>query len=92
MKACLAQFEGIPLRKQIRTILNCMGGFKGIGFGHFLKPNLVGHPKGVGFGFSLKPKVSGHLKLRCKVLVKNRVRPFEGRELPLWCLRSGFPR
>jgi hypothetical protein len=82
LEGLLAGFEGIPLRKWIRTVLNCMGGFKGIGFGRYLMPNLDGRPKGVGFGFSLKPRASRHLKFSRKVQLKNRDRPFEGRELP----------
>jgi hypothetical protein len=67
LESLLAGFEGIPLRKRIRTVLNCMGGFKGIGFGCYLMPNLTGRPKGVGFGFSLKPKASRRLKFSRKV-------------------------
>ena len=68
--------------KRIRSVLNCMGGFKGIGSGCFLKPNLVGCPKGVGSRFSLKPKASGCLKFFHKVHLKNRDRPFKGRDIP----------
>jgi hypothetical protein len=82
LEGLLARVDGIPLRKWIRPVLNCMGGLKGIGFGCFLKPNLAGCPKGVGSGFSLKPKVSGFLKFFRKVQLKNRDRSFEGRELP----------
>jgi hypothetical protein len=67
--------------KRIRYVLNCMCGFKGIGSGHFLKPNLIGHPKGVSSVFSLKPKASRCLKLFHKVQLKNQDRPFEGKEL-----------
>ena len=80
LEGLLAGFEGIFLRKQIRTVLNCMGGFKGIGFGRYLMPNLAGCPKGVGFGFSIKPKASRRLKFSRKVQLKNRDRPFEGKE------------
>ena len=66
LEGLLIELEGILLRKRIRTILKCLGGFKGIEFGCFLKPNLAGCPKGVGVGFSLKSKASGRLKFHRK--------------------------
>jgi hypothetical protein len=88
LEGLLAGLEGILLRKRIRIVLKCLGGFKGIGFGCFLNPNLVGCPKGVGVGFSLKPKDSGRLKFHCKAQLKNRDGSFEGRELLSMVLES----
>jgi hypothetical protein len=61
--------------------LNILEGFKGIGFGHSLKPKHAGRfkfsRKGFGLGFSLKPKPTGCVKFSLKA----RPRSFKGRVL-----------
>ena len=42
----LAGFDGIPIRKRVRAILNILDGFKGLGLGPTLMPNSVGRFKG----------------------------------------------
>jgi hypothetical protein len=42
LEGLLVRFKEIPLRNRIRIALKYMGGFKGIGFGRFLKPSLAG--------------------------------------------------
>jgi hypothetical protein len=68
----LAVFEGIPIRKRVRAILNILDGFKGFRLGPTLMPNSVGRfkgsrkaltgIKGFGLGSPLKPKRSVRLK------------------------------